>query len=960
MAQVNFYTISTLILLGFVTPGPSNALLSCITARQLCSEDSVCSQILEILPKVCGLELVSCSTVTVTKCQAALRTLQGFPYFSPTCLCQEPHRDPECNQIREYLFDHPCGIVNTKESDPYPIDALPTCNQALSVCQKDRDCKKIYENFQQACKVQNGQCQMGAAWQRCQSAWSQLRLSPMFGCICPGNSGKEKCDRVFKAVNGNPCIDARFFDLSSTLYSDKRQTAARFWHFWYNTTRLYTNRPGQKPYDGNIFGNTGRGKGGGKQGGKTLKPPRPTPRTAEVTPTIGVNFRTDSQFSVEQSVATQVYDKATYPGPRKDNAGGNGQVGLKSTCHLALNECERDNSCSRYLDQVKKMCDPITCDRNKCMRAIRDFYANIPERHSLDIAFCLCKQPFDFVVSSVLRGRYLLVPDASSNTPSPDEQCLRAQSLLHPVCAQQPEQGGAFDVGGPGKQAACHDIAHACSGNSECNNRLERYNQVCSVDTKTISCAGAPQACRKGMIDILGTELRTNCGCEGTAADFRELYDCIGWHRILWQNPCVVEAQKDYHRIRGNLLPSSNDNSGSGVGGMGITVPYTVPPSRTRPPPPPQVVTRRPPPPTRRPPPTRPTRRPRPKPNPDRWGTTQNNWELGTFPPTPMMPTIAPKYPSNPWDVNNRGNRQRGNNNGNNIIFPVRTTTLTPVSTTTTTTTTTLPPKFCHLERPGQPVKYIREGYKKRLYKHDDPECSELCECNLGEVLSCKVLECIERDACNTGVAFYSHASPFYQAYRGQCLCYSGSFVCSKPPKDVELSLDRGVYLYLGYSQKDESLLKKVTSQGALEAIGAIQGLVSYHNVNSNKSECRILLKKHSKENIVLQAVMDEFEENREKGNLTAELLNREKDECYDALKSISRKINRNDADMRSHVILSMIKVAAAEADVPDPPPSGSPPGFEPRTSLLVFNVLLVTMLSTWWYSAVTRTGRTL
>ena len=70
-----------------------------------------------------------------------------------------------------------------------------------------------------------------------------------------------------------------------------------------------------------------------------------------------------------------------------------------------------------------------------------------------------------------------------------------------------------------------------------------------------------------------------------------------------------------------------------------------------------------------------------------------------------------------------------------------------------------------------------------QMYKHDDPECSELCECNLGEVLSCKVLECIERDACNTDEAFYSHASPFYQAYRGQCLCYSGSFVCSKPPK---------------------------------------------------------------------------------------------------------------------------------------------------------------------------------
>ena len=34
-------------------------------------------------------------------------------------------------------------------------------------------------------------------------------------------------------------------------------------------------------------------------------------------------------------------------------------------------------------------------------------------------------------------------------------------------------------------------------------------------------------------------------------------------------------------------------------------------------------------------------------------------------------------------------------------------------------------------------------------------------------------------------------------------------------------------------------------------------------------------------ENLVLQAVMDEFEENREKGNLTAEILNKEKVKNY-------------------------------------------------------------------------------
>ena len=116
---------------------------------------------------------------------------------------------------------------------------------------------------------------------------------------------------------------------------------------------------------------------------------------------------------------------------------------------------------------------------------------------------------------------------------------MRAQSFLHPVCAQQPEGSMGYDVGGTTQQVACHTVARACNNNPECRKRLERFNQACSVDANTKSCSGAPEACRRGMIDILGTELRINCGCEGTAADFRELYDCIGWHRSLWVNPCV-------------------------------------------------------------------------------------------------------------------------------------------------------------------------------------------------------------------------------------------------------------------------------------------------------------------------------------------------------------------------------------------------------------------------------------
>lgn len=50
--------------------------------------------------------------------------------------------------------------------------------------------------------------------------------------------------------------------------------------------------------------------------------------------------------------------------------------------------------------------------------------------------------------------------------------------------------------------------------------------------------------------------------------------------------------------------------------------------------------------------------------------------------------------------------------------------------------------------------------------------------------------------------------------------------------------------------------------------------------------------------------------------------------ECLAALETISNKINGKDADMRQHVVLSMFKVAAAEADVPPLPSSAAAVAF--------------------------------
>ncbi len=68
---------------------------------------------------------------------------------------------------------------------------------------------------------------------------------------------------------------------------------------------------------------------------------------------------------------------------------------------------------------------------------------------------------------------------------------------------------------------------------------MELYESSCAVDKTSRLCQGPEEKCRRALVSILGTDLRTKCACEGDTADFRQLYDCYGWRRLLWANPCV-------------------------------------------------------------------------------------------------------------------------------------------------------------------------------------------------------------------------------------------------------------------------------------------------------------------------------------------------------------------------------------------------------------------------------------
>ena len=54
---------------------------------------------------------------------------------------------------------------------------------------------------------------------------------------------------------------------------------------------------------------------------------------------------------------------------------------------------------------------------------------------------------------------------SSRNTPSPDEQCLAAQSIFHPACAQNPSKHMKRING---ELPACHTVAEQCRKDYYC------------------------------------------------------------------------------------------------------------------------------------------------------------------------------------------------------------------------------------------------------------------------------------------------------------------------------------------------------------------------------------------------------------------------------------------------------------------------------------------------------------
>ncbi|XP_046458026.1 uncharacterized protein LOC124204848 isoform X3 [Daphnia pulex] len=913
---------------------PASAILNCLLAHQLCAEDPSCKSIETVIQHICGPETVACSTTTVTKCQAGLRTLQAFPVFHPTCLCREPSVDPDCNAFRDSLFDHPCMVATQKERDLYPIHALPTCTHALDVCQKDLSCTRLYNDFREHCKLRSGVCRDK---ETCYNAWRGLRMTPLFGCFCPGNDQK-KCERIYSFIYNNTCVASWQDSLNRQRETDGRQIESRLMdsvhHHHHHGTAAEAGSIDVARFSHFLQSALTRTRIGYHSSSSSVSSIHAASAAAAASGSVAagasgiVSNGSASYYSTSSSSSFNTSaTSSNHTGGDEVMDGGAGRVVsiYQSTCHRALTHCQSDLQCRKHLDPFLRYCNgggggvsgmaggADTCHRDLCMQALQGFYKDAPLQWSLEVAFCVCKK-----------------------SQSRNDECLVAQERLHPDCARRPERyhlpppppppassgggGGATAMGGsmassspalgtneaspPHHTPACHHLAEECKAHPDCKPRLEFYVQACAVDIVTKGCAGPPSICRRAVLDILGTDLRTTCTCRTAQhlGDMAAMYDCTEWQRLLWLNPCVVEAQRDFHKIQGNLkvvtVPTPTlAPSTAGVDGSSATVRgrqtssveddpshhlFTI------------VVPRR-------------TLRPQ--------ETQQSPGDGGgqRFPMTSST-DVTSGSSSVTWTTSTGTRFSTGSSTASG-----------GPTTTEMITRPTIPAKYCTLERSNDRVVHFPEGTIKRLYDDDDPDCSELCRCGAGQVVTCSISDCADRIPCQTSSAVYAHAATAFQAYRGECLCFSGTLVCARPDPG-QYSLPLGVFLFVGYSRADEKAIYQFTHTNVSRSlVTGLDRLMYISLPETAENECRMSIHDDKlEENLIFQIRLSSLDEQRVNNSVTLEMLTHEKSQCLPVANRLRHMISKRLPDIREDEALSIIKVADTATVLPEPRRSSS------------------------------------
>ncbi|KAF2351344.1 GDNF/GAS1 [Trinorchestia longiramus] len=180
------------------------------------------------------------------------------------------------------------------------------------------------------------------------------------------------------------------------------------------------------------------------------------------------------------------------------------------------------------------------------------------------------------------------------------------------------------------------------------------------------------------------------------------------------------------------------------------------------------------------------------------------------------------------------------------------------------------------------------------------------------------VLPMYHRLGCNTTTAVYPHKAPYIQAFRGQCVCYSGKFICQRPAPD-QFKPGLGVYLFLGYSHDEMEIMKPYTRMSEDEAIKEIGKLLK----RKYGFKCKLVLQEKIDQNLILMPELEDEED--EEYSDPYHKHRRELDECTKPLEELAHWINQNprDNDLHTEAYLSMFILAEVHVNISEAHASG-------------------------------------
>ncbi|XP_068244929.1 uncharacterized protein [Palaemon carinicauda] len=951
----------------------TGGVMNCIEARNQCLNDRGCKDVLQILHKVCGPELVACSSTTPDKCQMLLRTLRNFEFLT-SCKCKEPHVDFACHSFRETIFSHPCGLVETDDYSEFTHPLMPNCNDEYQNCKDKASCLKAYVEFANVCPFSGITC-MAQDGEKCLESWSKIRHSPLFGCICTTQSSmrslasrqysmdsshsygilrkedaeQETCMETYNRTHENPCL-AGHHDISKAPQVEVIQATCHVAleqcqsddecrpllddvMIWCEHTHCEPDRCRtalQDFYD-----------------------------RVNIIRTLQVAFCVCRQNDPNGECLTAM--RKLHPTCAERHSGRD-----PMKCHKIAEQCRKSPVCREKLRIYEQRCaaDAMTgrCTdtHRNCQKAVMNILGT--ELH----ATCVCKgtdflnqhdcytwQKLLWSNPCVIESHLMLHKEISSGNTESLEEIFRRRPQVHttpppppqnPYINPTPEEdegdygiihemspdnmgprpSSTYGQEHPGVWAPPHRPGITV-GEGGRRDRIEGISYGRNGDIGSETGRGYPLG-RNGY--VTGETGRgpgiINIGRESGGSR-------MNGNRGFPHEPLPPGSKWNNGRNRGSGLNvggrngrfggetedtgspwGSRGNSGGVIvgGGRGGNVRYdTSHPINSH-------------------------------------GRDRGSGHRGT----PIL--IAPTDKGSSWGKLGSNGRPRTNsrNRGGYPIgsvpgipdepgFPTTLPPVTPhpvggihtptppilpaptpyLTTTTDIPTTTRPRRTCSIKNVKNEQMMnleIPEGSHRRIYNTSD--CSALCECRIsnGAVKPeaiCITLKCMENKSCNTESAKFPHSAPYYLAHRGACDCYDGNFICKKPDPDDYAPLGPGVYMFLGYSKGEMEILKPATSKNELDALSQMEEIL----VKQYGFKCTLTLKNHIGENVIAIAKLDV---NPEIFMNAFVRQRREKEECARPLQALADKINMRPRhpDILTDAHLSMFILADVEVNFPE------------------------------------------